>query len=169
MKAWLKAYRNRLFLTAKRDTGGRNEKMSNTVKIKNKKKKKEIKVNYKLWAIIFGIFVAVIVGLSVWASFHWGVGMGTIGVRPEDPEEAAEGMTDLASEYATDDAMVLTPEQLEQLGISLDGEGGAAEEAAVEGEAAEDGSAAEDAAAEDAGAEEAAEGEASEGEAAEKQ
>ena len=48
--------------------------MSNTVKIKNRKKKSEIKVNYKLLAIIFGIFVAVIVGLSVWASFHWGVG-----------------------------------------------------------------------------------------------
>ena len=35
--------------------------MSNTVKIKNKKKKNEIKVNYKLWAIIFGVFVGVIV------------------------------------------------------------------------------------------------------------
>jgi hypothetical protein len=35
--------------------------MSNTVKIKNKKKKNEVKINYKLWAIIFGIFVAVIV------------------------------------------------------------------------------------------------------------
>lgn len=163
----MKAYRNKLFLTAKRDTGGRNEKMSNTVKIKNKKKKKEIKVNYKLWAIIFGVFVAVIVGLSVWASFHWGVGMGTIGVRPVDPEDAAEGMTELASEYATDGNMVLTPEQLEQLGISLDGEEGAAEEAAAEGEAAEDGSAAEEAAAEDAAAEDAAAEDAAENEAAE--
>ncbi|HAL58637.1 MAG TPA: hypothetical protein DCP64_04050 [Sarcina sp.] len=44
--------------------------ISNTVKIKNKKKKTEVKVNYKLWAIIFGIFIAAIVGLSIWASFH---------------------------------------------------------------------------------------------------
>ena len=62
--------------------------MSNTVKIKNRKKKSEVKVNYKLWAIVFGVFVAVIVGLSVWASFHWGVGFGTIGSDPMTSEEA---------------------------------------------------------------------------------
>ena len=87
--------------------------MSNTVKIKNRKKKSEIKVNYKLLAIIFGIFVAVIVGLSVWASFHWGVGMGTIGVRPVTPEEpavAATGATvDAASEFSTDNVITVTP------------------------------------------------------------
>ena len=124
--------------------------MSNTVKIKNKKKKNEVKVNYKLWAIIFGVFVAAIVGLSVWASFHWGVGMGTIGVRPVDPEEAGAAATDSAAEFATD-AMVLTPEQLEEMGISLDdvqsaegaedagetGEGEETEEAGEAGKAAE--------------------------------
>ena len=94
--------------------------MSNTVKIKNRKKKNEVKVNYKLWAIIFGVFVAVIVCLAVWASFHWGVGMGTIGVRPVTPENAGAGATEAASEFATDDAVVLTPEQLEEMGISLD-------------------------------------------------
>jgi len=110
--------------------------MSNTVKIKNKKKKQEVKVNYRLWAIIFGIFVAAIVGLSVWASFHWGVGMGTIGVRPVTPEntDAAATAAESAAEYSTDGAMVLTPEQLEKMGISVDGlqqegaEGTAAEE-----------------------------------------
>lgn len=123
--------------------------ISNTVKIKNKKKKTEVKVNYKLWAIIFGIFIAAIVGLSIWASFHWGVGMGTIGVRPVNPEDAAAGATEAAVEYATDgDVVTLTPEELEEMGISVDGlqevtpeEGevaaeGAAEEAG-EGEAAE--------------------------------
>ena len=44
--------------------------MSNTVKIKNKKKKNELKINYKLWAIVFGVFVALIVAGSVWASFQ---------------------------------------------------------------------------------------------------
>ena len=96
--------------------------MSNTVKIKNRKKKQEVKVNYKLWAIVFGVFVAVIVCLSVWASFHWGVGMGTIGVRPVTPENTDAGATaaESAAEYATDGAVVLTPEQLEEMGISLD-------------------------------------------------
>ena len=66
-------------------------------------------MNYKLWAIIFGIFIAAIVGLSIWASFHWGVGMGTIGVRPVNPEDAAAGATEAAVEYATDgDVVTLT-------------------------------------------------------------
>lgn len=94
--------------------------MSNTVKIKNRKKKSEVKVNYKLWAIVFGVFVAVIVGLSVWASFHWGVGMGTVGVRPVTPEDAGAGATESAAEFATDDMITVTPEQLEQMGVSLD-------------------------------------------------
>jgi hypothetical protein len=123
--------------------------ISNTVKINNKKKKTEVKVNYKLWAIIFGIFIAAIVGLSIWASFHWGVGMGTIGVRPVNPEDAAAGATEAAVEYATDgDVVTLTPEELEEMGISVDGlqevtpeEGEAATEGAAkeagEGEAAE--------------------------------
>jgi hypothetical protein len=123
--------------------------ISNTVKIKNKKKITEVKVNYKLWAIIFGIFIAAIVGLSIWASFHWGVGMGTIGVRPVNPEDAAAGATEAAVEYATDgDVVTLTPEELEEMGISVDGlqevtpeEGEAATEGAAkeagEGEAAE--------------------------------
>ena len=89
--------------------------MSNTVKIKNKKKKSELKINYKLWAIVFAIFVAIIVGLSVWASFHWGVGMGTIGVEPVEPEVADLGATDMASGFSTDDMMTLTPEQLQML------------------------------------------------------
>lgn len=121
--------------------------MSNTVKIKNRKKKNEVKVNYKLWAIIFGVFVAAIVILSVWASFHWGVGLGTIGVRPVDPEEAGAAATESAAEFATD-AMVLTPEQLEEMGISLDdaqkaegteetGEGEVTEEAGDAGKAVE--------------------------------
>ena len=89
--------------------------MSNTVKIKNKKKKSELKINYKLWAIVFAIFVAIIVGLSVWASFHWGVGMGTIGVEPVEPEVADLGATDMASGFSTDSVMTLTPEQLQML------------------------------------------------------
>ena len=129
--------------------------MSNTVKIKNRKKKSEIKVNYKLLAIIFGIFVAVIVGLSVWASFHWGVGMGTIGVRPVTPEEpavAATGATvDAASEFSTDNVITVTPEQLEKMGINVNGT--AAEGAEAVEEAAEEAGA--DAAAADQEAQEA--------------
>ena len=126
--------------------------ISNTVKIKNKKKKTEVKVNYKLWAIIFGIFIAAIVGLSIWASFHWGVGMGTIGVRPVHPEDAAAGATEAAVEYATDgDVVTLTPEELEEMGISVDG---LQEVTPEEGEAAAEGA-----------AEEAGEGEAAEAEA----
>ena len=89
--------------------------MSNTVKIKNKKKKSELKINYKLWAIVFAIFVAIIVGLAVWASFHWGVGMGTIGGEPVEPEVADLGATDMASGFSTDSVMTLTPEQLQML------------------------------------------------------
>ena len=89
--------------------------MSNTVKIKNKKKKSELKINYKLWAIVFAIFVAIIVGLAVWASFHWGVGMGTIGVEPVEPEVADLGATDMASGFSTDEMITLTPEQLQML------------------------------------------------------
>ena len=130
--------------------------MSNTVKIKNRKKKSEVKVNYKLWAIVFGVFVAVIVGLSVWASFHWGVGMGTVGVRPVTPEDAGAGATESAAEFATDDMITVTPEQLEQMGISLDdvqAEDGEGTEAGAEGgEAAEEGA---EAPAGDAGAAEA--------------
>ena len=122
--------------------------MSNTVKIKNKKKKTEVKVNYKLWAIIFGIFIAVILGLSIWASFHWGVGMGTVGVRPVNPEEAAAGATEAAAESATDGEVVtLTPEQLEEMGISADD---------LQEAATEEGDAAAEDAAEDAGEGEAA-------------
>ena len=120
--------------------------MSNTVKIKNKKKKNEVKVNYKLWAIIFGIFVAVIVVGSVWASFHWGVGMGTIGNKPVSSEDAAAAASEIAASASTD-AVVLTPEQLEQMGLTVNGQQEGAEEAA-EGEA--------EAAGEDAGAAEAA-------------
>ena len=133
--------------------------MSNTVKIKNKKKKSDFKVNYKLWAIIFGIFVAVIVVGSVWASFHWGVGMGTIGDKQMSSEDAAAAASEIAASAATD-AVVLTPEQLEQMGLTVNGQQEGAEEAA-EGEAeaaGEDAGAAEEAgedaaAAEDAGAE----------------
>lgn len=133
--------------------------MSNTVKIKNKKKKNEVKVNYKLWAIIFGIFVAVIVVGSVWASFHWGVGMGTIGDKQMSSEDAAAAASEIAASAATD-AVVLTPEQLEQMGLTVNGQQEGAKEAA-EGEAeaaGEDAGAAEEAgedaaAAEDAGAE----------------
>ena len=133
--------------------------MSNTVKIKNKKKKNEVKVNYKLWAIIFGIFVAVIVVGSVWASFHWGVGMGTIGDKQMSSEDAAAAASEIAASAATD-AVVLTPEQLEQMGLTVNGQHEGAEEAA-EGEAeaaGEEAGAAEEAgedaaAAEEAGAE----------------
>jgi hypothetical protein len=133
--------------------------MSNTVKIKNKKKKNEVKVNYKLWAIIFGIFVAVIVVGSVWASFHWGVGMGTIGDKQMSSEDAAAAASEIAASAATD-AVVLTPEQLEQMGLTVNGQQEGAEEAA-EGEAeaaGEEAGAAEEAgedaaAAEEAGAE----------------
>ena len=121
--------------------------MSNTVKIKNKKKKNEVKVNYKLWAIIFGIFVAVIVVGSVWASFHWGVGMGTIGDKQMSSEDAAAAASEIAASAATD-AVVLTPEQLEQMGLTVDGQQEGAEEAA-EGEAE---AAGEEAGGEDAGA-----------------
>ena len=125
--------------------------MSNTVKIKNKKKKEPLKVNYKLMAIVFAIFILIVVGLAVWASFHWGVGMGTVGVRPVTPEEADFAATDFdydeADMFATDDVVTLTPEELEEMGISLDD--------LEEVEGAED-AAAEDAAAE-SGAEEAAE------------
>lgn len=127
--------------------------MSNTVKIKNKKKKNEVKVNYKLLAIIFGIFVAVIVVGSVWASFHWGVGMGTIGDKQMSSEDAAAAASEIAASAATD-AVVLTPEQLEQMGLTVDGQQEGAEEAAEgEAEAAGEKAAGEDAgAAEEAGA-----------------
>lgn len=130
--------------------------MSNTVKIKNKKKKNEVKVNYKLWAIIFGIFVAVIVVGSVWASFHWGVGMGTIGDKQMSSEDAAAAASEIAASAATD-AVVLTPEQLEQMGLTVNGQQEGAEEAA-EGEAeaaGEDAGAAEEAGADGAEAEDA--------------
>lgn len=125
--------------------------MSNTVKIKNKKKKKDVKVNYKLWAIIFGIFVAVIVAGSVWASFHWGVGVGTIGKKPMSGEDAAAAATEIAAAAGTD-AVVLTPEQLEKMGYSLDDLQGV--DAQAEGEADD---AMEESAAEEAGADSAAE------------
>lgn len=102
--------------------------MSNTVKIKNRKKKKELKINYKLWAIVFGVFVALIVAGAVWASFHWGVGMGTIGVRPVTPDENADAFATSASEFATGELPMLTPEQLEEMGIQVEG----AEEADAE-------------------------------------
>lgn len=126
--------------------------MSNTVKIKNKKKKNEVKVNYKLWAIIFGIFVAVIVAGSVWGAFHWGVGMGTIGKEPMSSEDAAAAATEIAAAAGTD-AVVLTPEQLEKMGYSLEDLQGAAEQAEGAEDAAAGDAAAEDAA--DAAAEEA--------------
>jgi len=113
--------------------------MSNTVKIKNKKKKNEIKINYKLWAIIFGAFVGVIVIGAVWASFHWGVGFGTIGSDPMTSEEAAAAASQIANMGGTD-AVVLTPEELEKMGITTDGtenaegaEGAAADSAAEDG------------------------------------
>jgi hypothetical protein len=126
--------------------------MSNTVKIKNKKKKSDFKVNYKLWAIVFGVFVALIVAGSVWASFHWGVGIGSIGKKPMSSEDAAAAASEIASEFSTD-AVVLTPEQMEELGIVVNGEAGA--EDAADDAAAED-AGAEDAASEEAGADDAA-------------
>lgn len=127
--------------------------MSNTVKIKNKKKKKEVKVNYKLLAIIFGIFVALIVVGSVWASFHWGVGVGTIGQKPMSNEDAAAAATEIAASASTD-AIVLTPEQLEEMGIDLQGADTQAEGA--EDPAVEE-SASKESASEEAGADGAAE------------
>ena len=122
--------------------------MSNTVKIKNKKKKKELKINYKLWAIVFGVFVALIVAGAVWASFHWGVGMGTIGVRPVTPDENADAFsTEMASESATE-MITLTPEQLKEMGVVVDGvEGANAENADADADAAakKDGAGQEDA------------------------
>lgn len=126
--------------------------MSNTVKIKNKKKKSDFKVNYKLWAIVFGVFVALIVAGSVWASFHWGVGIGSIGKKPMSSEDAAAAASEIASEFSTD-AVVLTPEQMEELGIVVNGEAGT--EDAADDAAAED-AGAEDAASEEAGADDAA-------------
>jgi hypothetical protein len=123
--------------------------MSNTVKIKNKKKKSELKINYKLWAIVFGVFVALIVAGSVWASFHWGVGIGSVGGDKIAPEDAAAAATDIAANAGTD-VIMYTPEDLEKMGLSLDGE--AETEEQTEGEAAP---AAEEAA-ENAGAEDAA-------------
>lgn len=127
--------------------------MSNTVKIKNKKKKSDFKVNYKLWAIVFGVFVALIVAGSVWASFHWGVGIGSIGKKPMSSEDAAAAASEIASESSTD-AVVQTPEQKEELGIVVNGEAGT-DDAAADAAAAED-AAAEDAASEEAGADDAA-------------
>ena len=126
--------------------------MSNTVKIKNKKKKSDFKVNYKLWAIVFGVFVALIVAGSVWASFHWGVGIGSIGKKPMSSEDAAAAASEIASEFSTD-AVVQTPEQKEELGIVVNGEAGT--EDAADDAAAED-AGAEDAASEEAGADNAA-------------
>ena len=126
--------------------------MSNTVKIKNKKKKSDFKVNYKLWAIVFGVFVALIVAGSVWASFHWGVGIESIGKKPMSSEDAAAAASEIASESSTD-AVVLTPEQMEELGIVVNGEAGT--EDAADDAAAED-AGAEDAASEEAGADDAA-------------
>ena len=141
--------------------------MSNTVKIKNRKKKSEVKVNYKLWAIVFGVFVAIIVGLSVWASFHWGVGMGTVGVRPLTPEEAGTAASEIASEFATDGMITVTPEQLEQMGVSQDDvQAEDAEGAEAGAEAAEGADQGAETPAEDAGAAEA--GDAAADDAAEK-
>jgi hypothetical protein len=141
--------------------------MSNTVKIKNRKKKSEVKVNYKLWAIVFGVFVAIIVGLSVWASFHWGVGMGTVGVRPLTPEEAGAAASEIASEFATDGMITVTPEQLEQMGVSPDDvQAEDAEGAEAGAEAAEGADQGAETPAEDAGAAEA--GDAAADDAAEK-
>jgi hypothetical protein len=78
--------------------------------------------------------------------------MGTIGVRPVNPEDAAAGATEAAVKYATDgDVVTLTPEELEEMGISVDG---LQEVTPEEGEAATEGA-----------AEEAGEGEAAEAEA----
>lgn len=104
--------------------------MSNTVKIKNRKKKKEVKVNYRLWAIVFGVFVALVVGVAVWASFHWGVGMGSIGASEDNAAEAATEAATGAVASPTDNAITLTPEQLEQMGITVeDGENAEAADA----------------------------------------
>ena len=65
--------------------------------------------------------------------------MGTIGVRPVNPEDAAAGATEAAVEYATDgDVVTLTPEELEEMGISVDG---LQEVTPEEGEAATEGAA----------------------------
>ena len=106
--------------------------MSNTVKIKNKKKKNELKINYKLWAIVFGVFVALIVAGSVWASFHWGVGIGSIGGDKIAPEDAAAAATEIAASAGTD-VIMYTPEDLEKMGLTPDG--GAETDAQAEGEA----------------------------------
>lgn len=137
--------------------------MSNTVKIKNRKKKSEVKVNYKLWAIVFGVFVAIIVGLSVWASFHWGVGMGTVGVRPLTPEEAGTAASEIASEFATDGMITVTPEQLEQMGVSLDDVQAEDAEGAEAAEGAEGADQGAETPAEDAGAAEAGDAAAADG------
>ena len=126
--------------------------MSNTVKKKKKKKKSDFKVNYKFWAIVFGVFVALIVAGSVWASFHWGVGIGSIGKKPMSSEDAAAAASEIASESSTD-AVVQTPEQKEEHGIVVNGEAGT--EDAADDAAAED-AGAEDAASEEAGADDAA-------------
>ena len=123
--------------------------MSNTVKIKNKKKKNELKINYKLWAIVFGVFVALIVAGSVWASFHWGVGIGSIGGDKIAPEDAAAAATEIAASAGTD-VIMYTPEDLEKMGLTPDG--GAETDAQAEGEA----DPAAEGAAENAGAEDAA-------------
>ena len=82
--------------------------------------------------------------------------MGTVGVRPVTPEDAGAGATESAAEFATDDMITVTPEQLEQMGVSLDdvqAEDGEGTEAGAEGgEAAEEGA---EAPAGDAGAAEA--------------
>lgn len=123
--------------------------MSNTVKIKNKKKKNELKINYKLWAIVFGVFVALIVAGSVWASFHWGVGIGSIGGDKIAPEDAAAAATDIAASAGTD-VIMYTPEDLEKMGLTLDGEEEAEGEADPAAEEAAENAGAEDAAADGA-------------------
>ena len=122
--------------------------MSNTVKIKNRKKKQPKKLNHKLLAIIFAVFVAIILAGSIWATFKWGVGFGT---PPAGSEIADIYSTDLAAEASTEE-IALTPEDLEKMGISVDGleniEAGA-EEAGV---TATDEAAADEAGAKEAGA-----------------
>ena len=62
--------------------------------------------------------------------------MGTIGVRPVNPEDAAAGATEAAVEYATDgDVVTLTPEELEEMGISEEAGEGEAAEAEAESDA----------------------------------
>ena len=74
----------------------------------------------------------------------------TIGDKQMSSEDAAAAASEIAASAATD-AVVLTPEQLEQMGLTVNGQQEGAEEAA-EGEAE---AAGEDAgAAEEAGAEE---------------